>query len=104
MKNMSSNNEKRQRDANLKKKVGIPLQALFEVIKVQGRQLQNINYHNDRLNRSRFNIFGIKEHIHLEDHIKIPLEIDNQTYKCRVIYSIKIEKIEFELYQFQVEF
>lgn len=72
---------------------------LFEVIKIQNRQLQNINYHNDRLNKSRFIAFGINESIKLENQITIPPNLDNQIYKCRVIYGDKIEKIEFESYQ-----
>jgi len=72
---------------------------LFEVIKVKNRLLQNINYHNDRLNRSRIKVFGIKQPINLENLIKIPSNFDNQIYKCRVIYSDKIEKVEFETYQ-----
>ncbi len=98
LKNISSNSESRDRVANLSK-VGNPTPALFEVIKVQNRQLQNIEYHNDRLNRSRSDVFGIKEPIYLEKIIKIPANLDNQIYKCRVIYSDKIEKIEFEPYQ-----
>lgn len=74
------------------------MSRLFEVIKVQNRQLQNIDYHNDRLNRSLLEIFGIKDQNHLENLINIPENLDNQTYKCRVIYSNKIEKIQFESY------
>ncbi len=74
------------------------MSQLFEVIKVQNRQLQNIDYHNDRLNHSVLAIFGIENHIDLEKFIKIPVDLDDQIYKCRVIYSNKIEKIQFELY------
>ena len=83
--------------ANLSK-VGNPLKALFEVIKVQNRKLRNIEYHNDRLNHSLYKVFGIKKPIYLEQIINIPKELNNQIYKCRVIYSGKIEMIEFEPY------
>lgn len=72
---------------------------LFEVIKVQKRELQNIKHHNDRMNRSLIDIFGIKEPIKLENSIKIPSSLNNQVHKCRVIYTNKIKKIEFETYQ-----
>lgn len=94
LKNISSNS----RDANLSK-VGIPTLALFEVIKVKGRKLQNIDYHNSRMNLALTKVFGIKEPISLEKEIRIPENLNNQVYKCRIIYSSKIEKIEFEPYQ-----
>lgn len=103
-KNILSRNSKvaSRRVANLSK-VGNSrpfekLATLFEVIKIQNRQLQNTDYHNNRLNRSLSLIFGVKENIHLEKVINIPKDLDNQTFKCRVIYSNKIEKIQFEPY------
>ena len=98
LKNISSNSESRDRVANLSK-VGNPTPALFEVIKVQNRQLQNIEYHNNRMSRALNEVFGVKKPILLEQKIIIPEQLNNQIYKCRVIYSNKIEKIEFEPYQ-----
>ena len=92
LKNISSNSESRDR-------VGNPTPALFEVIKVQNRQLQNIEYHNNRMSRALNEVFGVKKPILLEQKIIIPEQLNNQIYKCRVIYSNKIEKIEFEPYQ-----
>jgi len=71
---------------------------LFETIKVQNRKLQNIDYHNDRFNRTRFKLFGFHEQVKLEEIIKLPVDLDDKIYKCRIIYSDKIEKIEFEPY------
>lgn len=76
---------------------GLP--TLFEVIKVLNRQLQNIDYHNNRMNQVLTSVFGIKESISLEEEIRIPNNLNNQVHKCRIIYSSIIEKIEFELYQ-----
>jgi 4-amino-4-deoxychorismate lyase len=74
------------------------MSLLFEVIKVQNGELQNIDYHNNRMSRSLLEIFGVKDHIHLENLINIPINLDNQVYKCRVIYSNKIDRIQFEPY------
>jgi 4-amino-4-deoxychorismate lyase len=78
------------------------MSQLFDVIKVHNRQLLDINYHNNRVNQSLSAIFGIKNQIHLEKLINIPDHIDNQTYKCRIIYSNKIEKIQFEPYAHKI--
>ena len=77
-------------------KVGNPF--LFETIKVQNRRLQNIEYHNERFNRTRYELFGIRKQVKLEDIIKMPLDLDDRVYKCRVIYSKELEKVEFEPY------
>ncbi len=77
-------------------KVGNPF--LFETIKVQNRQLQNIGCHNDRFNRTRYELFGIRKQVKLEEIIKMPLDLDDRVYKCRVIYSKELEKVEFEPY------
>jgi len=71
---------------------------LLETIKVKDSQLQNINWHNVRFNHSRRKLFGIKEELKLETFIKIPPDLTNAIYKCRLTYSKEIEKIEFEKY------
>lgn len=97
-KDMSSNSKRGQRDAN-HSNVGIPSPALFEVLRVQEGKLQNIDYHNNRMNKALSKIFGLKDPIFLEKEIRIPNNLNNQVHKCRIIYTSKIEKIEFELYQ-----
>ncbi len=72
---------------------------LFEVIKIQNRKLQNIGYHNNRMNQALTTVLGCKETISLEKEIRIPNNLNNQVHKCRVIYTSKIGKIEFETYQ-----
>ena len=72
---------------------------LFETIKVKNKNLQNIEYHNSRLNRSRKELFGADDFIYLENIIKIPSSLSDDVYKYRVIYDKKIEKIEFEPYK-----
>lgn len=73
-------------------------QLLFESIKFSGNELQNIAFHNERLNRTRWEIFGLLDSLNLLDFIRIPENLDNEIYKCRVLYAEKIEKIEFEKY------
>ncbi|MFC2113825.1 aminotransferase class IV [Bacteroidota bacterium] len=66
---------------------------------MENRLLHNLDYHNRRLNRSRFDLFGSRGEINLSDHIHIPNDLGSQTYKCRVVYKNEIERIEFEEYK-----
>lgn len=68
---------------------------LFETIKVQNKIFHNIELHNERMNRSRKELFGCSEILNLREVLKIPEYLSNDIYKCRVIYSHDVEKIEF---------
>jgi 4-amino-4-deoxychorismate lyase len=74
------------------------MSQLFETIKLQNKKLFNIEYHNERMNNSRRNLFGTEDKINLEEVIKIPDGISNNAFKCRVVYSEKITDIEFQPY------
>ena len=63
---------------------------LFESLKVENRELFNIEYHNRRLNDSRKIIFGSPDLINLKDAVAVPDRITNAVYKCRVIYKENI--------------
>lgn len=73
---------------------------LLESIKVKNRKLHNISYHNDRFNRSRQELFGTSDTLYLEEIIQIPSTLSKGVFKCRVIYSKQIKKIEFLPYSF----
>ncbi len=70
----------------------------FETIKVKGNKLFNLNYHQERMDRTRLEILGLKVPVDLSNEIIIPKELSGQKLKCRVNYSKKIGKIEFEIY------
>lgn len=74
---------------------------LVESIKVFDRKLWNIEYHNKRLNKSRRELFKSEDLIDLSDHIRIPRGLSGNLFKCRVIYSEKIQEIEFHSYTIQ---
>ncbi|SFE65245.1 aminotransferase class IV [Thermoflexibacter ruber] len=71
---------------------------LLETIKVTNKLLQNIDFHNERLNRSRFELLKCKDEIDLAKEVEIPAVLTSEVYKCRVLYSKQIEKIEFQPY------
>ena len=68
---------------------------LVESIKVHNWQLQNIAYHNERLNRCRNELFGIQDAANLSELILLPADLDSGTWKCRVVYSTIVHTIEF---------
>ena len=69
---------------------------LIETIKIKNNKIYNINYHNQRMNNARKDLFNCKDFIDLSKFIKSPNS--NDIIKCRVIYNQKIAKIEYEKY------
>ncbi len=73
---------------------------LLETIKVSNGVLQNIEMHNIRFNTARRTLFKSNEFINLAQQIPIPPTLSkNQLYKCRMVYSDTIHKIEFLPYK-----
>jgi 4-amino-4-deoxychorismate lyase len=85
-----------------KNKVGNPLRVgnllLLETIAIKNKTLLNLKYHNERLNNSRKFLLGEINPINIRDEVVIPSDINENTYKCRIVYSHKIEKIEIQEY------
>jgi 4-amino-4-deoxychorismate lyase len=71
---------------------------LFETIRVLDGKLQNIIYHNARLNQSRKVLFNVSDSVQLEECIRIPSEMSIGIYKCKVLYDREIQNILFEPY------
>lgn len=70
----------------------------LETIKIENRILQHPDYHQQRMNRTMEVFYPTSKIPVLEQHIHIPDWLDNEMYKCRVIYSQTIRAVEFELY------
>jgi 4-amino-4-deoxychorismate lyase len=68
---------------------------LVETIKVENGSLLNINFHNERMIRSLYRVFGLRNEPALEKIINVPAFARKGIYKCRVEYDDKITKIEF---------
>ena len=68
---------------------------LIESIKIQNRVPQNLEYHNARLNSSRFELFGLSDILDLHDYLRVPNDLTNDVYKCRVVYK---ETIQYQQY------
>ena len=72
---------------------------LIESIKVLNKKFYNLEFHSERLNRSRKDLFGKEGHIDLSNELVIPGSLGDGLYKCRVVYSDEIISAEFLPYQ-----
>jgi len=73
------------------------MSLLFESIACIDGVLQNISWHEARLNNSRKKLFSVTANLNLIN-INIPTIAKQGLWKCRVSYSEMIEKIDFEPY------
>lgn len=71
---------------------------LLESIRIENRMLQNIELHNKRFNLARNAIWGQSNLIDLRTIIKIPNELNNERYKCRIVSNDKTFNIEIKPY------
>jgi len=74
------------------------MSLLLETIKVVNKNLVNVSLHNERMNRSRYELLGCKNELNLGELIEIPSDITKDIYKCKVIYSDTIKDVEFRMY------
>jgi 4-amino-4-deoxychorismate lyase len=68
---------------------------LFETIKCKDGILYNLEFNDERFNKARKEKFGVAENFDLKKMIEIPENCKSGLFRCRVMYSEKIEKIEF---------
>ena len=71
------------------------MSRLVETIKVDDGKLLNICYHNERMERSLKDLFGMEGEVCLEKIITGPQSAMKGVYKCRVIYNEINTEIEF---------
>ena len=74
---------------------------LFETIKCENGKLINLEFHQERFNRSRKIYFGLDDFIALQKIIPIPEMYKSGIFRCRVTYSYKIENVEFIPHQYR---
>ena len=75
------------------------MSLLFESIQILDGKPQRLDYHNDRLNRSRNQLMCSHTDIYIEDYLQIPQKFQKEKVKCRLNYGQDVDKIEFADYQ-----
>lgn len=66
--------------------------TFFETLKIEEGKIQNLSFHNKRLNHTIKQNFGIDSKIDLQEHIK---QEDFSLERCKVIYDKEIKTIQF---------
>jgi len=74
---------------------------LVESLKLKDGIIRNLEYHQNRMNRSMNELFSDFNKISLANTITIPENCKSGVYKVRVLYGKAIEKIEIETYVFR---
>lgn len=68
----------------------------IETVRIENGQISNLSGHNRRLNETRREVLGCDTDLNLADYIH-PRTCELRT-KCRVEYSIRIEKVDYQPY------
>ena len=72
------------------------MSPFIETINLLDGELKNLQYHQERFERTRSQNLRMSNHPKLSRVIQIPNGLDLGNYKCRVVYGKEIERIEFE--------
>lgn len=75
------------------------MSRLIESIKLQNGNFHRLQYHQHRVDRSVAELFQAKNTINLFEILKQHQFPKTGVYKCRIIYTTKIELIEFAPYE-----
>jgi 4-amino-4-deoxychorismate lyase len=75
---------------------------LVESIKLKDGLIQNLEYHQNRMNLAMSELFPEKAKIELEKEISIPKNCIPGIFKVRILYGETLEKIEIEPYTFRI--
>lgn len=81
------------------------MSRLIESICIKNGSIRNLELHQKRINTSREKLFGFTDKLDVESLIsqkKFSLKENDLIYKCRVIYSQRVDYIEFIRYQMRV--
>ncbi|MDM5272192.1 aminotransferase class IV family protein [Sulfurovum sp. zt1-1] len=65
---------------------------LLETIKCEDGEIHHLEYHQNRVDKSRRELFGLTETLDLASVLKAP---DEKLYRCRVLYSHTVKSIEY---------
>ncbi|MDD3771572.1 MAG: chorismate-binding protein, partial [Weeksellaceae bacterium] len=70
------------------------MSRFIESICLENGILRNLDYHQKRLNQTRYKTLGLTNLLDLSHCISIPEHQKKGKYKCRILYAEKIESIE----------
>lgn len=71
---------------------------MFETIRLVDGCMQNIRFHNARMNESRNTVYEFSESVNLEKIIHVPGLYKKGIIKCRIVYGPAVKNVSFEPY------
>jgi 4-amino-4-deoxychorismate lyase len=74
------------------------MSLLVETIKVENGNILNISFHNERMKRTLYGIWGLRSEPELDKIIEVPEFAQKGICKCRVVYDNKTTTVEFVPY------
>ena len=74
------------------------MSRLVETVRLENGILLNLRFHNARMIRSLYEVFGIKNEVDLAKIVTVPDFASTGIYKCRIIYDERNIKVEFAPY------
>ena len=74
---------------------------LLETIKCLDGKLYNLSFHQSRFNLARKQFFPDAQLLSLSEIIEVPEFAQTGLFRCRVLYNVQIEKIEFLPHQYR---
>jgi 4-amino-4-deoxychorismate lyase len=74
------------------------MSLLFETIRISDGHPENLELHEERLNRSKKLLTGNEKHISLTGILKIPDFDSAGVFRCRVVYDTLIRSVEYSPY------
>ena len=81
------------------KNLNVAAQPFFvETIKIENGEIFNLDYHQERMQKTAMFFYGTKPKIEI-DISEIPPNLRNKKVKCRVLYNSEITDIEFHEYK-----
>lgn len=75
---------------------------LVESLKLKDGLITNLEYHQDRMNRSVAEVFPEAGKLNLAEAIVIPEKYKSGLFKIRILYSRQIAKVEIDPYIFRI--
>jgi 4-amino-4-deoxychorismate lyase len=77
------------------------MSLLVENIRIENGMILNTSFHNERMARTLYNIFGLSAAPDLERIIEVPESARRGIYMCRVLYDNKSTEVGFSPYTFR---
>ncbi len=75
------------------------MSRLIESIKLEDGIFHRLNYHQARVDRSLEDLFPLKSELNLYNALSLQQYPKNGLFKCRVVYELKVEFIQFLPYR-----